>query len=128
MTDPSAELVELAQTCGVAMDYWDWRGNHIVVSAETIVAVLAALGVDADSPEAVDSALSAAHRHRWTQMLPPCIVTRPGWQLPFRVHVKHGRPVEVWIELETGGSRHDVSQAENWEPPQEVGGRLVGEA
>jgi 4-alpha-glucanotransferase len=128
MTDASPELQQLAELCGVATDYWDWRGNHIVVSAETIVAVLQALGIDAATPQAVGSALSAAHLHRWTRMLPPCVVTRPGWQLPFWVHITHGRPVEVWIELETGGTRHDVARAENWEPPQEVGGRLVGEA
>jgi 4-alpha-glucanotransferase len=128
MTDASPELQQLAEMCGVATDYWDWRGNHIVVSAETIVAVLAALGVDAATREAVESALAATGRHRWTRMLPPCIVTRPGWRLPFWVHVSHGRPVEVWIELESGGSRHDIAQVENWEPPQQIGGQLVGEA
>jgi 4-alpha-glucanotransferase len=128
MTDASSELQQLAELCGVATDYWDWRGNHIVVSAETIVAVLAALGVDAATPKAVVSALSAANRYRWSRMLPPCVVTRAEWQPPVWVHVTHGRPVEVWIELETGSSRHDVAQAENWEPPQDVDGRLVGEA
>jgi 4-alpha-glucanotransferase len=128
MTDVSLELQQLAELCGVATDYWDWRGNHVVVPAETIVAVLKALDVDAATPEAVDSALAAAHRYRWTRMLPPCVVTRPGWRLPFWVHVAHGRPVEVWIELETGGTRRDVTQAENWKPPQEVDGQLVGGA
>jgi 4-alpha-glucanotransferase len=128
MTEASAELRQLAEVLGVATDYWDWRGKHTIVSAETIVAVLAALGVDAATPGAVESAFSAAGRHRWTRMLPPCIVTRTGGQLPFWVHVNHGRPVEVWIELEMGGSRHDIAHAENWEPPQEVDGRLVGEA
>jgi 4-alpha-glucanotransferase len=128
MTDASPQLQQLAEMCGVATDYWDWRGNHIVVSAETIIAVLAALGVDAATPNAVDSALVATRHHRWTRMLPPCIVTRPGRLLPFWVHVNHGRTVEIWIELESGGSRHDVAQAENWEPPQKIGGRLVGEA
>ena len=128
MTDASTELQQLAEKCGVATDYWDWQGNHVVVSAETIVAVLAALGVDAATPEAVESALAAADLHGWSRMLPPCIATRPGWRLPFHVHVDHGCPVEVWIELETGGSRRDVAQAENWEPPRKVDGRLVGEA
>ena len=128
MTDASPELQQLAELYGVATDYWDWRGDHIVVSAETIVAVLTALGVDTATPEAVGSAVSAAHRSRWTRTLPPCLVTRPGLQLPFPVHVTHGRPVELWIELETGGSRRTLTQAENWEPPQQIDGRLVGEA
>ena len=92
MTEPSPELQQLAEVYGVATDYWDWRGNHTVVSAETIVAVLSALGVDAGTTESVDMALSDARRYRWTRMLPPCVVTRPGWQLPFWVHVTHGRP------------------------------------
>ena len=128
MTEPSPDLQHLAEECGVATDYWDWRGNHIVVRAETILAVLGALGIDATTPESVAAALSAAGRYRWTRMLPPCIVTRPGWQLPFWVHVIHGRPVEVWIELEAGETRRDLTQTESWEPPQEVDGRLVGEA
>jgi 4-alpha-glucanotransferase len=128
MTDASPELQQLAEMCGVATDYWDWRGNHIVVSPETIVAVLVALGVDATTPAAVDSSLAAARRYRWTRMLPPCVATRRGWQLPFWVHITQGRPVEVWIELETGGTRHDLAQAENWEPPQELDDRLVREA
>ncbi len=128
MTEPSPELQHLAEECGVATDYWDWRGNHIVVRAETIVAVLGALGIDATTPESVAAALSAAGGYRWTRMLPPCIVTRPGWQLPFWVHVSHGRPAEVWIELEAGGTRRDLTQTENWEPPRDIDGRLVGEA
>ena len=128
MTEPSPELQHLAEECGVATDYWDWRGNHIVVRAETIVAVLGALGIDATTPESVAAALSDAGGYRWTRMLPPCIVTRPGWQLPFWVHVSHGRPAEVWIELEAGGTRRDLTQTENWEPPRDIDGRLVGEA
>jgi len=126
--DVSPELRELAEACGVATDYWDWRGNHVTVSAETIVSVLRAIGVDAATPQAAAEAL-VAHRHdRWTRMLPPCIVARRGWTPHFWLHVTHGDPVEVWVDLETGGSRHDLVQAENWEPPREVGDRLVGEA
>jgi len=124
----TAQLRELAEAYGVATDYWDWRGNHVIVSADTIVAVLHALGVDAATPQAAADALSARRQAPWARMLPPCLVTRQGWTPRFWVHVTHGDPVEVWIDLETGGSRHDLVQAENWEPPHDVGGRLVGEA
>ena len=128
MTDLGAELRDLAEACGVATEYWDWRGNHVAVPAETIVPVLHALGIDAGTPEAAAAALQAHRRDRWSRMLPPCIVTRQGWTPTFWVHVPHGDPVDVWIELETGGSRQDVRQVENREPPPDIGGRLVGEA
>jgi 4-alpha-glucanotransferase len=128
MTDLSPELRELATECAVARDYWDWRGNHVLQPAETIVAVLRALGIDAATPEAAAAALEARRRDRWARLLPPCVVTRQDRPARFDVHVRHGAPVQVWIDLETGGTRHDMQQVDNWEPPREVGGRLVGEA
>jgi 4-alpha-glucanotransferase len=126
--DLCPELRELAEACGVATDYWDWRGRHVPVGPETVVRVLAALGIDAGTPEAAAAALRDRHRARWSRMLPPCLVTRQGQTPGFPVHVPHGAPVEVWVELEDGGNWPEVRQLENWEPPQEVGGRLVGEA
>ena len=51
VTSPTAPLVELAQAYGVMTEYVDWRGRPVQVSAETIEAVLAALGVDTADPE-----------------------------------------------------------------------------
>jgi 4-alpha-glucanotransferase len=128
MTDLSPELRDLAVECGVATEYWDWRGNHVVQPAGTIVAVLRALGIEAATPQAAAEALAARRRDRWARLLPPCVVTRQGRTCRFEVHVSHGAAVQVWIDLETGGARHDVPQVDNWEPPREIGGRLVGEA
>ena len=55
---PPPRLAELAAAHGVATDYWDWLGQHVMVSAESIRAVLAALGVDAITDEAVEASLS----------------------------------------------------------------------
>ncbi|MFL6130898.1 MAG: 4-alpha-glucanotransferase, partial [Mycobacteriales bacterium] len=128
MPDLSPELRALAEACGVATDFWDWRGRHVPVGAETVLPVLAALGIDAGTPEAAAAALRDRHRARWSRMLPPCLVTRQGQTPAFPVHVPHGSPVEVRVELEDGGGWHDVRQLENWEPAREVDGRLVGEA
>jgi 4-alpha-glucanotransferase len=127
VTDLSPELAALAAAYGVASEYWDWRGRHVPQPAETVVAVLRALGVDAATPEAAAAALLARERERWSRLLPPCVVTRQGRPVGFAVHVDDGAPVEVWLELETGGSRA-VSQVDNWEPAREYGGRRVGEA
>ena len=44
---PTEPLTRLAVAHGVATDYWDWQGQHAPISAATIEAVLAALGVPA---------------------------------------------------------------------------------
>ena len=119
---------ELAAAYGVAVDYWDWQGEHVLVAVDTMVAVLAALGVDASSEDAARAALGAIADEAWRRMLPPVLVTRQGWRTTFDVHVPEGWPVDVWVELETGEHRGGVDQHDNWDPPRTVGGELVGEA
>ena len=125
---PDQTLAELAAAYGIATDYWDWKGNHIWVSADTIRAVLTALDVDAGTPEAAQAALEARRERAWGRMLPPVLVTRQGWTPTFEVHVPHTWPVEVWVELETGEHRGGFQQHDNWNPPRTVDGDLVGEA
>ena len=61
-------------------------------------------------------------------MLPPLLALREHRTASVEVHVPHGDPVEIWIELETGGRRGPLRQLENWTPPQEIDGGWVGEA
>jgi 4-alpha-glucanotransferase len=49
VSDP--ELVERARNAGIATDYYDWRGQHVEVPADTLVAIL-----DVLEPSAVDEA------------------------------------------------------------------------
>ncbi len=128
MTGLSNELIELAHARGVATEYWDWRGNHVQVPEETIVAVLAAMDIDASSPSAAAVALQADSDARWRRVLPPTVITRQGEGASFWVHVPHGSGVEVWVELETGTVRGGLEQVDNPEQPREVDGRLTGEA
>jgi 4-alpha-glucanotransferase len=124
---PSPELAELATAHGVATDFWDWRGQHVVVTRESIEAVLAALGVAAHTEESVRAALNDVRDRPWRRMLPPCVVVRSGRPAEVPVHVPHGEPVRVHVDLETGG-RVDLVQADRWVPPRVVDGREVGEA
>jgi 4-alpha-glucanotransferase len=124
--DPA--LHELAEAFGVATEYWDWQGRHVPVDRATIIAVLAALDIDASTPEAAAAALASHHRHPWTQLLPPCMVIRERRTASVWAHVPHGDPVSVWIELETGESRHDLRQLENWTSPRQIDDGWVGEA
>ena len=128
MSELEPALAELARVYGVATQYWDWKGQHVLVPAETLVAVLAALGVAATTPRDRTDALAAHERARWARALPPSVISRTGTATAFWVHVTHGDPVDVRIVLEGGGTRGGLRQLENWTPPYDLGGRLIGEA
>ncbi|MGH8895199.1 MAG: 4-alpha-glucanotransferase, partial [Actinomycetes bacterium] len=121
------DLRELAAAHGVATDFWDWQGQHVQVPRESVEAVLAALGVPAHSAESVRDSLRDVHEAPWRRMLPPCVVARSGQPREVPVHVPHGDPVRVCMELEEGG-RVDVAQVDRWVEPRDIGGALVGEA
>ncbi|HEU4676590.1 MAG TPA: hypothetical protein VFS29_11410, partial [Motilibacteraceae bacterium] len=70
----SPELVELATSYGVATEYWDWQGQHVVVPEGTVRAVLAALGVDASTPQAARAAAARRRDDAWRRMLPATVV------------------------------------------------------
>ena len=137
MTEPDQTLDPalraLADAYGIATDYWDWRGRHVLVPTSSVHAVLAALGVDASTPEATVASLAAREQEPWTRMLPPCLALRAGRTALLDVHVRHGDGLEVWIDLETGGVWEHLRQLENWTPPRDLdgaypGGGPVGEA
>lgn len=124
---PTGALVELARALGVATEYWDWQGRHVTVSASTVRAVLAALGVEAASDEAAEVSLAELAERPWRRVLPPVVVSRSGSSPWVPVHVPHGEVVQVWVELEEGG-RRELAQREHWVEPRVVEGRQVGEA
>src|SRR5579875_897841 len=132
---PSEALAALAAAYGVAAGYRDWRGEQVSVPASALEAVLAALDVDASDP---DAAL-AAHRDRaWASMLPPYVVVRTGSPAQagdnrdngtvVDVHVPHGAAVQLRIVGEDGSVLPAPRQVDNWSPPRELDGALVGEA
>lgn len=100
------ELIRLSERHGVATRYTDWRGREVAVSPATLVAVLAALGVDASSPAAVRAELERAHQPG--RGLPPTIVVRRGSGAVtgrilavLRGHLGTGEDAEVDIQLGT---------------------------
>lgn len=123
----SPELIELAHALGVATEFWDWQGRHTVVPRRTVVAALAAMGVDAGTEVAVDASLRQVRDRPWQRVLPDVLVVRQGQGLRIPVHVDHGTPVQVWVELEDGEQR-DLDQLDHWVDPRLVSGRLIGEA
>jgi len=126
MADPS--LTALADRLGVACAYHDWVGNFVTVDEVTVVGVLAALGVRADTENDRIAAVAELDRQYWSRALPPTVVARSGTDAPFWVHVTHGAPARVWVRLEDGTVRSGIRQADNFTPPFDLDGRLVGEA
>jgi 4-alpha-glucanotransferase len=127
---PSEALLRLATAHGIVPDHWGFHGDLRRASAGTLRAVLAALGVDASSPERIDVALAHVDDQPWRRVLPPVVVTREGRQQQLPVHVTDGDPVHVWIELdeEAGGGRRELTQVDAYVQPRAVDGRRVGRA
>ncbi|TDC52082.1 4-alpha-glucanotransferase [Actinomadura sp. KC345] len=120
------ELNTLSGLHGVATRYTDWRGRGVDVPPGTLVAVLAALGVDASSPAAVRAELERAREPGCA--LPPTIVVRRGSGpatgpvlAELRRHLGSGEEAEVDIETSTAEvltppSRHTPSTERRFEP------------
>src|SRR4051812_17781501 len=70
------DLERLAAAHGVATGYVDWAQRPATVEPEAVVAALAALGVDASTPESVAAALADAEDAPWRRLLPPSVVVR----------------------------------------------------
>jgi 4-alpha-glucanotransferase len=121
---PSQPLIDLAHAHGVSTSFTDWKGVTQTVSAETLEAVLVALGADPADPAA---ALQAAWDAPWRHTLPPCTTAMQGTERLVWMHVPDGAPAALHVELELGG-RRDLEQVEQWVAPRQVDGRLIGEA
>ena len=109
MTDLDPTLLRLADAYGIATHYSDWQGQPVEVARETVVAVLAGLGVDAHTSEAAAQALEARRLEPSSRMLPPCLVIRQRRPQPVPVHMQGAGPLTAWIELETGGLRGELT-------------------
>lgn len=121
-------LRQLADLSGVSTQYWSHAGHLVQVSADTLRAVLAALGVDASSPQRVQVALAHAQDEPWRRTLPPVVVARQGDETRLSVHVDDGASVEVVVDLEDGAGTWTLAQVDHYVPPRLVDGRLVGRA
>ncbi|OQR64872.1 4-alpha-glucanotransferase [Streptomyces maremycinicus] len=75
---PGEELARLATLHGVATSYQPSPDRTVTASAGAVTRALAALGVDADTPEAVRAALAARERELAERLLPPTVVCWRG--------------------------------------------------
>jgi 4-alpha-glucanotransferase len=106
MTDshPTAALTALAEAHGIATEYWSFFGDRVSVPADTLRALLHAMGVDPGDDADVTAALAEVEEGPWRELLPPSLVTRPGVR-PLIVHVADAHEVTVTVTLEDGSER-----------------------
>lgn len=121
------DLARLADSYGVATEYWDQSGKHVDVSSATVQAVMGALGIDVSTPESIASAQRDVDLRDWRRMLPPVFVMRQGDDRRLWVHVPHGQAVNVHVDTETG-QRVRLHPMEWWVDPVDVDGTMIGEA
>jgi len=124
---PSDELVKLARAFGVATEYWDWQGNHVIVSAATISAVLEALGLESSDDAGIARSLTVVADRAWRRTLPPIVVCREGGTPWVPVHLPDGATPQVWVLLEDG-TRREVLQVDHYVEPRTIDGQATGEA
>jgi 4-alpha-glucanotransferase len=122
-------LHRLADAHGVGTSFHGWDGLPHSVAPETLIKVLAALGVGAHTNELIEAALAEAELAPWRRMLPPAVVVQHGETTLVPVHVRDGATARVAVVLESGaGEPMDAIQQDVWVPPQDVDGVPTGRA
>jgi len=131
------ELLELANLNGVKTDYYGFDANRHEVSAETLVAVLEALGVPAHDDAELQQSLEKARTAEWRQFLPPTVVVRQGDETSIPVHVNDGAGINIWVELFAAETppppraqreTRRLQQLNYYYEPRNIDGRMVGRA
>ncbi|MDD7465427.1 MAG: 4-alpha-glucanotransferase [Actinomycetaceae bacterium] len=127
-----AQLIHLADAYGIAHEYWEVNGTHHEADDSTLMRVLAAMGVDASTEDAVHAALRDVDEREWRRVLPECAVYMSDAGGVIHAHVPHGWNVTVSIELEPGeygeAAQIELEQIEDFTEPREIDGALVGQA
>jgi 4-alpha-glucanotransferase len=96
-------LARLAEVHGIAPTYRDWRRRERLSSDRALVAILAALGVDAQDPAAAAAALAAAEEAPWRRVCPPTVLLiGQAADEQVMLHVAEDADVVVGIQLEDG--------------------------
>ncbi|MGW4384481.1 4-alpha-glucanotransferase [Kitasatospora sp. NPDC004531] len=108
------ELLALAHAYGVDTGY-DAGAGEVQVGPRTLAAVLAALGVDAGTPELAAAALEQHRAEQARRLLPPTLV---AWQ-GRRTALDLPADAEVRVELEDGGA-WELAHDHSWWLPEDV--------
>ncbi|WP_460065729.1 4-alpha-glucanotransferase [Streptomyces sp. YKOK-I1] len=108
MTAPLGdELARLAALHGVATSYRPAPDRTVTASPAAVTRALAALGVDADTPQAVRDALGVRERELAARLLPPTVVSWSGGPCDALAALPGGTRLRVETE---GGEVHDTAE------------------
>ena len=110
-------LNHAAQHCGIEPEFWDIFGNRHVTSIETKRAIVEALGITAESKEAIENALRAENEKRESDLIEGCRVASVNQQ-PVRIPV---RSVDGAIELEL---KREGGETTHWTTAPDVHGEI----
>ena len=127
MPEVDPRIARLAEAHGISTEFWDWKGHHRKPEEETLIACLAAMGVDTTSEGWIDDAFRQVEEADWMKPLPPCVVVEQGQERTVNVHVASGAPAHVWVRLEDGATTQ-LDQTENNEPDKMIDGQMIGRA
>jgi (1->4)-alpha-D-glucan 1-alpha-D-glucosylmutase len=111
MTRP---LERLAASHGIGLEYHDIWGKAHRTSAAALVDLLAAMGIRADSPAAIDASLRDTEAARWRTIMPPAIVVRsgePAWHVRLNLTAALDDATLAWRIVEESGATHERSFA-----------------
>jgi len=100
MTPPFPDdLAALASAYGVATTYANWRDDPQQAPPDTVVAVLAAMGVDASGPGQRRDALRTADETPWRRLVPPSVIVTAGHGGRCSIIAPAGASVEVVVMI-----------------------------
>ena len=101
-----SEIDTLAKAAGIAPDWWEVDGTHHQVSPDTLRALLAAMGLDADTRSSTRDSLAAITAPR---PLPQALVRRISQPLTLAAPLRRGlapRTVFVHVQEDSGALHH----------------------
>jgi 4-alpha-glucanotransferase len=111
MTAGNAPLRRLAEAAGVAWRYRDIRGEERQVPADTIVAVLAIMGIPAASAREIAESKARLDAAAWHEGLPEAVtINADDGSVPLTLGVADAaRAVQWTLQLENGETRQSAS-------------------
>jgi len=105
----ASALERLAERHGVALEYFDIWGARRHATAESLAAILGAMGIDAGDERALAERVRADEARRWRETLPPVAVVRTD-RLPARVRLALPAALDAaelaWCLREESGGEH----------------------
>lgn len=96
-------LIRLAKAYGVATSYTGQQGEFHRIDDDVLVSVLAALGIDASTPQKIDAAVNRAEEVGATRLCPPTVLQVEGEETSVTLPGASDQ-VKVGLTLEDGST------------------------